>query len=95
MLFGYECEKCSKRMDADFPVGKAPRTVRCTSCGSTSKRVYEGTSISLKIDGHYARTSTFGEQMKKRNEAAAGRMRGRTAPKLLGYQHADGSVKGV
>jgi hypothetical protein len=55
--------------------------------------VYEGTSIAIKIGGHTSLSSSFGEQMKKKNMDAAHRMKGRIAPKLLGYKHRDGSIK--
>lgn len=96
MTFSYECQKCRKHFDADFPVGKAPRGMKCPSCGGDGKRVYSGMSIMLKTNGAQGgihRSSSFGEQMKARNMQAASRMRGRTAPKLLGHQYADGSVK--
>lgn len=93
MLFGYECGKCNKRFDADYPIGKAPRTAPCPSCKGSGKRVYAGMSIAVKINGHTSLSTSFGEQMKKKNMDAAHRMKGRTAPKLLGHQYADGSIK--
>ena len=96
MLFPYECQKCSRRFDGEFPVGTAPRETRCPVCKGLSKRVYEGMSIMLRTKGTgggISRGSSFGEQMKKKNEQAGRRMRvNRTAPKLLGYSHADGRV---
>jgi predicted nucleic acid-binding Zn ribbon protein len=92
MLFGYECQKCSKRFDADFPIGTAPRSTRCPTCKGLGKRVYEGTSIAIKIGGHTSLSSNFGEQMKKKNTDAAHRMKGRTAPKLVGYDYGGGKV---
>ena len=96
MLFPYECQKCGRRFDGEFPIGQAPRGTRCPVCKGTSKRVYEGTSIMLRtsgVSGGISRSSNFGEQMKKRNEEAGRRMRvNRSPPKLLGYSHADGQV---
>ena len=92
MLFGYECQKCHKRFDADFPIGKATRMAPCPFCKGTGKRVYEGTSIAVKINGHTSMSSTFGEQMKKRNTEAAHRMKGRKPPKLVGYDYGGGKV---
>jgi len=91
MVFGYECDKCKKRFDADFPIGKAPRVAAC-SCGGKGKRVYAGMSIAVRINGHTSLSSSFGEQMKKRNADAAHRMKGRTAPKLLGHDYGGGKV---
>ena len=87
MLFGYECEKCHRRFDVDFPIGKAPRITKCTTCSGSGKRVYEGMSIAVRVNGHTSLSSNFGEQMKKRNADAAHRMKGRVAPKLLGYDY--------
>lgn len=93
MLFPYMCSKCGKRFDGDFPIGKAPRGVPCPSCKSSSKRIYEGMSLSVKVSGR-APSSTFGEQMKNRNLQAAHRMKGRKPPvRLAGYKMADGSVR--
>lgn len=91
MLFSYECQKCGKRFDGDYPIGKAPRVTPCPACKSDSKRVYEGMSIAVKISGK-PMSSTFGEQMKARNLAAGHRMKGRKAPvrvKALDYGNGD------
>jgi putative FmdB family regulatory protein len=96
MLFPYECQKCSKRFDSEFPIGRAPRGTRCPACKGMSRRVYSGTSIMLKANGAnggISRSSSFGEEMKTRNTEAGRRMRrNRTPPKLLGYSHTDGRI---
>jgi len=96
MFFPYECQKCGKRFDGEFPIGQAPRGTRCPACKGIGRRVYEGTSIMLKTNGDnggISRSSSFGEQMKVRNAEAGRRMRkNRTPPKLLGYSHTDGRV---
>ena len=92
MQFPYQCDKCGRKVDGDYPIGQAPRTVPCSSCGGTCKKVYAGMSLSIRVDGR-TRGSTFGEQMKQRNVSAAHRMKGRKPPvRLLGYEHKDGSV---
>lgn len=96
MQFGYECEKCKKRFDVDFPIGKATRTVPCSTCGGLGKRVYEGMCIAVKIDGHTSMSSGFGEQQKKRNLQAAKRMAGRKAPvRLVAHDYGNGDIRGV
>ena len=93
MLFGYQCEKCNKRFDVSLPIGKAPRTTPCPHCGGQGRRVYEGVSISVKVDGHFARSSTVGEEMLKKNRQAAERQKGRKAPvRLTGYDFGGGKV---
>ena len=95
MLFSYECQKCGKRFDADYSIGKAPRVAPCPACKSDSKRVYDGVSISVKVSGR-APSSTFGEQMKNRNLAAGHRMKGRKAPvRLAGLDYGNGDVREV
>ena len=78
MQFPFQCQKCQKRFDGDYPIGKAPRETRCPSCKGKSKRLYEGMSIAVKIDGDFRHSSSFGEQMRERNLAAGKRMQGRT-----------------
>lgn len=94
MLFPYQCQKCEKRFDGDFPIGKAPRGgVPCPSCGGSGKRVYEGMSISVKV-GSFSRPSTFGEQMKARNAEAGKRMKGRKPPvRVKAYDYGNGDVR--
>ena len=96
MLFSYECQKCGKRFDGDYSIGKAPRIASCPSCTSDSKRVYDGISISVKVVGGTSRSRTFGEEMKSRNLAAGERMKGRKAPvKLAALDYGNGDVRAV
>ncbi len=96
MIFGFECEKCHKRFDADFPIGKAPRTTSCSTCGGVGKRVYEGMCVAVKINGHTSMTSNFGEQQKRKNLQASKRMAGRKAPvRLAAYDYGNGDIRGV
>jgi putative FmdB family regulatory protein len=96
MLFPFECSKCKNRFDEQFPIGKAPREVRCPKCKGLAKRVYSGMSIGVKIDGAFHRTSSFGEQMKEKNTKAAHRMQGKKAPvRLTAWDHGNGDVRGV
>jgi putative FmdB family regulatory protein len=81
MIFPYQCQKCGKRFDVEFAIGKAPRATPCPDCKGDGKRIYEGMSIAVKVGGAFHhRTSSFGEQMKARNVKAAQRQRGRKAP---------------
>ena len=96
MFFSYACQKCNKRFDRQFPVGKAPRETVC-DCGGKGKRVYEGMSIMLRTNGVHGginRGSSFGEQMKAKNVRAAERQKSKTPPvRLAGYKYADGSIR--
>jgi predicted nucleic acid-binding Zn ribbon protein len=96
MTFSYECQKCKKHFDTEFPEGKAPRGMKWPSCGGDGKRIYSGMSIMLKVNGVHGginRASTFGEQMKSGNTQAGKRMRvNRTPPKLVGYNYGGGKV---
>ena len=96
MLFPYQCEKCGNKLDGDFPIGKAPRSMPCT-CGANAKRVYSGVSIAVSVHGvSSGRKMTFGEEMKQRNASAGKRMKGHKPPvKLVGYDYGDGKVKEV
>lgn len=98
MQFPYQCQKCNKRFDVEFPIGKATRETPCPFCKGKGKgkRIYEGMSVAVKIDGAFHRTSSFGEQMKARNAAAGQRMKGRKAPvRLTAWDHGNGDVRGV
>ena len=93
MLYEYQCEKCQERLEEDFHMGKAPRTVKCR-CGAAAKRVYS--SFALSINGGINRKNTFGEDMKKRNQKAARRQKGQKAPvKTIAYDYGNGDVRGV
>lgn len=93
MLFPFKCTGCGKRFDGEFPIGKAPRELPCPSCQKNSKRIYEGMSIGVKVDG-VTRSSGFGEQMKARNAQAAYRMKGRKPPvRLAAWDHGNGDVR--
>jgi len=73
MRYEYECEKCETRTERHFRMGQATRTVKCGSCGSRAKRVYN--SFALGINGAIDRTSSFGEDMRKKNAKAGRRMK--------------------
>jgi putative FmdB family regulatory protein len=95
MLFSYECQKCGKRFDGEYPIGKAPRVTPCPACKSKSKRVYEGMSISVRVSGMISH-STFGEQMKSRNLAAGHRMKGRKPPvRVKAFDYGNGDIREV
>jgi len=95
MFFPFQCQKCKKRFDGEFPIGKAPRTAICPDCHGNAQRVYEGLSIGVKIAGA-APTRTFGEEMKARNEKAAYRMKGRTAPvRTVAHDFGGGDVREI
>ncbi len=93
MLYEYQCEECKERVEKDLSIGKAPRTVKCR-CGATAKRVYN--SFALSINGSIDRKMGFGEELKKRNERAAKRMRGNTPNvKTVAYDYGNGDVREV
>jgi len=100
MFFPYQCKKCSHRFDGSFTIGKAPRETPCPKCKGVGKRIYEGMSIAVKIDGRttsgIARKSTFGEEMRARNESAGKRMKGLKAPvRLVAMDYGGGKVEEV
>lgn len=95
MLFPFQCKKCQKRFDGDFPIGKAPREIPCPSCKGTGKRIYEGLSLGVCISG-VTHPTTFGEQMKARNAQAAHRMQGRVPPvKRVANDFGGGDVREI
>lgn len=96
MLFPYQCQKCKKRFDGEFPIGQAPRQTPCPSCKGDGKRIYEGMSIAVKIGGSFARSATFGEQMKARNVAAGHRMQGKKPPvRPIAHDYGNGDVREI
>jgi len=93
MLYDYECEKCGESVEKDFRMGKAPRAVKCP-CGAKAKRVYS--TFALGANGGIDRKSTFGEEMKKRNERAAHRQKGRKAPvRTVAHDYGNGDIREV
>lgn len=95
MLFPYQCQKCEKRFDGDFPIGQAPRQTSCPSCDGEGKRIYEGLSLGVKIGGNTIHR-TFGEQMKSRNAQAAHRMKGNRPPvRPIAHDYGNGDVREV
>lgn len=95
MLYEYHCEKCDERVEQQFRIGKAPRTVKCR-CGAQAKRVYS--SFALSVNGGIDRKSTFGEELKKRNERAAKRMRkehGKGPVRTVAHDYGGGDVREV
>lgn len=96
MFFPYQCQSCKKLFDGEYPIGKAPRETPCPSCKGTSKRIYEGVSVGVKIGGSFVRSSTFGEQMKARNAQAAHRMKGNRPPvRPVAHDFGGGDVREV
>ena len=96
MQFPFQCKKCGKRFDGEYPIGKAPRVAPCLSCKGTANRIYEGLSLSVKIGGDFLRSSKFGEEMKAKNLKAASRQKGRKAPvRLAAYDHGNGDIREV
>jgi len=94
MFYEFECESCDARVDRQFRMGAAPNAVKCDNCGKRAVRVYS--SFALSVDGAIDRKSTFGESMRKRNEKAAHRMKGKPPPvRTVAYDHGNGDVRGV
>ena len=94
MTYEYECD-CGARTERRARMGSAPRTVKCPKCGAKAKRIFN--SFAIGIDGGIDRKSTFGENMRKRNDTAGRRMRkNRDAPvKLSAYDYGDGKGEEV
>ena len=73
-------------------MGKAPRAVPCPSCGGSAKRIYN--SFALSINGRVNPASGFGEEMKRRNEAAAKRQKGNRPPvRKVADDYGNGDVR--
>ena len=75
MTFVYACEKCSSRLELQYGMGKAPRSVPCPSCKSTAKRVYEATAIHFKGTGWPSKTFKFKKEMTEKNDISYSKMR--------------------
>jgi putative FmdB family regulatory protein len=94
MFYEFECDGCKTRTERQFRMGEAPKAVKCDRCGGRANRVFS--TFALSIDGSINRTSTFGESMRKRNDKAAHRMKGKSAPvRLVAHDHGNGDVRGV
>jgi putative FmdB family regulatory protein len=94
MFYEFECDKCETRTERQFRMGEAPKVVKCDRCGGQANRVFS--PFALSIDGAINRTSTFGESMRKRNDKAAHRMKGRTpGVRLKAHDYGNGDVRGV
>jgi len=92
MFYEYECDGCRTRTDRQFRMGQAPATVKCEKCGKQASRVFS--TFSLSIDGAIDRKSTFGESMRKRNEAAAARMRDKKPPmRTVAHDYGGGDIR--
>jgi putative FmdB family regulatory protein len=98
MLYGYRCPKCSFSFDLVFSIGKATSTGKCPECGSDAKR--EFSPLSFKITGGSISAASsgksFGQEMLKKNQDAAERMKGNKPPvRRVGTQYQDGRVEAV
>jgi len=95
MLYEYQCEKCGEKLEGAFRMGEAPRTVECR-CGAEASRVFS--TFALSINGGIDRKTTFGEEMKQRNERAGRRMRkehGKGPVRTVAYDYGNGRVEEV
>ena len=91
MRYDFECSKCGKCTEHQFRMADVPAFVKC-ECGGTAKRVYNG--FALDMNGGLNRTSGFGESIKKKNDDAAKRMRGRTPQvRTKAYDYGNGDIR--
>jgi len=91
MLYEYECEACGVITEQSSPMGKAPKTVKC-SCGKKAVRVFSTPIIG--IEGRVNKVGGFGEEMKKRNQAAARRQQGNKAPvRTIAHDYGGGDIR--
>jgi putative FmdB family regulatory protein len=94
MLYEYECDECGTCTEKSSPMGKAKKTVKCSSCGGKAKRVFSTPAIGM--DGRLNKVGGFGEEMKTRNKAAAGRQRGLKPPvRTVAHDFGGGDVREV
>lgn len=95
MIFPYVCSKCGARREIVAGVGKAPKSPRCDKCKGVCKRVYEAVSVAFKGSG-WTTKSSFGEEMKRKNEEAGRRMKGNTPPvRRVATDYGDGDIREV
>ena len=93
MLYEYECDECGTRTEKSSPMGKAKKTVKC-SCGGKAKRCFSAPAIGM--DGRVNKVGGFGEEMKRRNKAAAGRQKGQRAPvRTVAHDFGGGDIREV
>lgn len=53
MTFAYRCGKCLALIELDRPIGKAPKTTKCTACGARGNRIYLAPSIKFRGVGFH------------------------------------------
>jgi putative FmdB family regulatory protein len=94
MFYDFECDDCKTRVEKQYRMGNAPRSVKCANCGGRAKRAYN--SFALAMDGGINRGTGFGESLKRRNEKAGKRMRERTPPvRTVAHDHGNGDIRAV
>jgi putative FmdB family regulatory protein len=86
MLFDYKCSECNIIYEADFPIGKAEKTIECLECGKQAKRLFTSCNFVLKGGGWPGKKISFNKEMTERNNRAGRNMR---------KEHGDGPVKTV
>jgi putative FmdB family regulatory protein len=82
-LYDFHCESCGEIVEADFPLGKAPKKVSC-KCGGEAPRYFGNVGVIFKGSGWPSQTMKRKAEGTEKNEAAGRRMRkSHKAPKLI------------
>lgn len=53
MIYSYVCKTCGMDSEVTRPIGRAPKTTRCRSCGGRTTRIYSAPSIRFKGSGFH------------------------------------------
>lgn len=91
MTYDFKCHECGKVFERVFPMSECPKTVKC-ECGGEASKVFSAPA--LKIGGVFKSGGvSFGNAVRKMNDDAASRMRGRTdAPRLSALDYGGGNI---
>ena len=94
MFYDFKCQKCGKVTERRFSISECPASIVCECGGEAIKAI---SAPSIKIGGVFkGGGSSFGNAVRKMNDGAASRMRGRgDAPKLCALDYGGGRVEEV
>lgn len=96
MIFEYRCESCSKLIEREYSIGKAPSSIKC-DCGNDCDRYYGSMNFVLKGSGWPGRSLKMKQEQTKLNDQAGKRMRkNRSVPvRTVAYDYGNGDVREV
>ena len=93
MFYEFECA-CGEVVEESFRMGECPKSIKCPKCGKKALRVFSAPAI--KSGGVFKSGGTsFGNAVRKMNDDAAKRMKGRDKIRTVAYDHGGGDIREV